>query len=443
LINDILDLAKIEAGQLEIRPADFQIKDALPEVLSTITPLAMAKHIKVLHQVGTDRAVHADRVRFKQVLYNLLTNAVKFTPKDGEVRIDCLERGDFINVSVTDTGIGIAAENQTLVFEEFRQIEPGQKGVEQGAGLGLSISKRLVEQQGGEIWLESEIGKGSRFTFSLPAGSAGEPSQRTQNAISVSAGREKPMVLIADDEVSARELLASYLEPEYRVAMAGSGPEAVLKAKQLLPDAITLDVLMPDGNGFDTLEALRKTPETGSIPVIIVSIVDQKRIGFALGAADYLIKPIRRQLLLETLRKHVPAPGDDDEAILLVDDDPRTLQLLEETLRAAGYETQSLRSGARALEVLSSKLVGAVILDLRMPDMDGYQVIRHIRQEPTLKKLPILVMTGKSLSAEERALLSRDTQALLQKDGSWREQLVVEVGKAVRNRKLARAAAQS
>jgi CheY-like chemotaxis protein len=225
--------------------------------------------------------------------------------------------------------------------------------------------------------------------------------------------------------------------------MAGSGPEAVKKAIQLLPDAITLDVLMPGGSGFDTLEALRKTPETASIPVIIVSIVDQKRIGFALGAADYLIKPIRRPLLLETLRKHVPAPGDEDEAILLVDDDPGTLELLEESLRSAGYETQSVRSGARALEVLSSKLVSAVILDLMMPGMDGYQVIRHVRQEPSLKKLPILVMTGKSLGAEERTLLSRDTQAFLQKNGSWQQQLIVEVGKAVRDRKLAKAAAQS
>jgi hypothetical protein len=250
-------------------------------------------------------------------------------------------------------------------------------------------------------------------------------------------------VLIADDEVSARELLASYLEPDYQIAMADSGPDAVRKAQRLMPDAITLDVLMPGGSGFETLVALRKTPETANIPIIIVSIVDQKHVGFALGAADYLIKPIRKPVLLETIRKHVPFPSDDDQSILLVDDDPKTLELLEETLRSAGYETQSVRSGARALEVLSSKFVSAILLDLLMPGMDGFQVIRHVRQEPTLKELPILVMTAKSLSPDELALLGRDTQALLQKNGSWQQQLLVEVGKVVRDRKLAKSAGQS
>jgi len=444
LINDILDLAKIEAGQLEMRCVDFPVKDALPEVLSTIGPLAMAKNIQVRHQVETDRPVYADRVRFKQILYNLLSNAVKFTPKDGQIDIDCVERGSFIYLSVTDTGIGIRAEDEQVVFEEFRQVEGSQKDANQGTGLGLAITKRLVEQQGGGIWLESQVGKGSRFTFSLPAGSsAAQTGKPAQTAIAVSAGREKPLVLIADDEVSARELLASYLEPEYRIAMAGSGPEAVRKAQQLLPDAITLDVLMPGGSGFETLVALRKAPETASIPIIIVSIVDQKRVGFALGAADYLIKPIRKPMLLETIRKHVPLPGDDDEAILLVDDDPGTLELLEETLRSAGYETQSVRSGPRALEVLSSKLVSAVLLDLLMPGMDGFQVIQHVRQQPTLKDLPILIMTAKSLTPDELAVLGRDTQALLQKNGSWQQQLMVEVGKVVRGRKLAKSAGQS
>lgn len=449
LINDILDLSKIEAGQLEIRCEDFRVKEALPEVLSTIRPLAMTKNIQVHQNLETDLPVYADRVRFKQILYNLLSNAVKFTPKDGRITIDCIEKGNFLHISVTDTGIGIRHEDQQLVFEEFRQVEGSQNDTQQGTGLGLAITKRLVEQQGGAISLASDLGRGSRFTFTLPAGSKPAVAVQTgkivlaPTAITVSAGREKPLVLIADDEVSARELLASYLEPDYRIAMADSGPGAVTKAKQLLPDAITLDVLMPGGSGFETLVALRKTPETANIPIIIVSIVDQTRVGFALGAADYLIKPIRKPVLLETIQKHVPSPGDDDQALLLVDDDPETLELLEETLRSAGYETQSVRSGQRALEVLSSKLVSAVLLDLLMPGMDGFQVIRHVRQEPTLKELPILVMTAKSLSPDELALLSRDTQALLQKNGSWQQQLISEVKKVVRNRKLARSAGQA
>jgi PAS domain S-box-containing protein len=447
LINDILDLSKIEAGQLELRCEDFQLKDALPEVLSTIRPLAMIKNIQVQHKLKMDLSVHADRVRFKQVLYNLLSNAVKFTPKDGRIDIDCVEKGNEVCISVADTGIGIRAEDQAVVFEEFRQVEGNTDSANEGTGLGLAITKRLVEQQGGKISLDSEPGKGSRFTFTLPMGSGTSSESLPVNGpaspnVVAAGGGGKPLILVVDDEVPARELIASYLESEYRIVMAESGAEVVQKARQLRPDAITLDVLMPGGNGFETLVALRKTPETANIPIIIVSIVDQKQVGFALGAADYLVKPIRKPVLLETIRKHVPLQTDDDAAILLVDDDPKTLELLEETLRSAGYETQSVQSGARALEVLSSKLVSAVLLDLLMPGMDGFEVIRHVREQATLKELPILVMTAKTLEQEEIALLSRETQALFQKNGSWRQQLMIEVGRVVQGRKRAKSAGQ-
>jgi PAS domain S-box-containing protein len=447
LINDILDLSKIEAGQLELRCEDFQLKDALPEVLSTIRPLAMIKNIQVQHKLKMDLSVLADRVRFKQVLYNLLSNAVKFTPKDGRIDIDCVEKGNEVCISVADTGIGIRAEDQAVVFEEFRQVEGNTDTANEGTGLGLAITKRLVEQQGGKISLESEPGKGSRFTFTLPKGSGTSSESLPVNGpaspnVVAAGGGGKPLILVVDDEVPARELIASYLESEYRIVTAESGADVVQKARQLRPDAITLDVLMPGGNGFETLVALRKTPETANIPIIIVSIVDQKQVGFALGAADYLVKPIRKPVLLETIRKHVPLPTDDDAAILLVDDDPKTLELLEETLRSAGYETQSVQTGARALEVLSSKLVSAVLLDLLMPGMDGFEVIRHVREQATLKELPILVMTAKTLEQEEIALLSRETQALFQKNGSWRQQLMIEVGRVVQGRKRAKSAGQ-
>ena len=444
LINDILDLSKVEAGQLELHLENFSIGDALPEVLSIIRPLAMPKNIRMENSTGANHLIYADRGRFKQILYNLLSNAVKFTPTGGRVDIDCVADGDFIRVSVTDTGIGIRPEDQQLVFEEFRQVEGADAA--QGTGLGLAITRRLVEQQGGKISLESELGRGCRFTFTLPAGaSASEPlnPEILEPAQGKASGRLKPMILIVDDEVAARELLATYLESEYRIETAASGAQALKKAQELRPDAITLDLLMPGASGFETLVALRKTPETANIPIIILSIEDQKRVGFALGAADYLIKPVRRPELLEAVRKHLPAPADEDSSILLVDDDPKALELLETTLRGAGYETQSVQSGQRALEVLSNKVVGAVLLDLLMPGMDGFQVIRHMRQEKNLKELPILVMTAKNLNRNEIALLRRETQALLQKNGTWKQQLLVEVGRVVGLKKLAKSAGKS
>jgi CheY-like chemotaxis protein len=245
-----------------------------------------------------------------------------------------------------------------------------------------------------------------------------------------------------DDELAARELLTSYLAPAYRTATAESGRDALIKAKQLRPRAIILDVLMGRENGFETLVGLKKLPETADIPIIILSIVDQKQVGFALGATDYLVKPIPKQILLETVRKYVPASPMDESAVLLVDDDPKNLELLSETLRSAGYETQSVQSGTRALEVLSSKIVDAVLLDLLMPEMDGFEVIRHIRSRTELQKLPVFVMTGKNLTSEERDLLKSHTQALFQKDGPWQKQLITEIARVLNVGERARAARQ-
>jgi len=381
LINDILDLSKIEAGQLELRCEDFQVKDTLPEVLSTILPLVMAKNIQLGQRIETDQPIYADRVRFKQILYNLLSNAVKFTPEAGRIDIDCREDGSSVCISVADSGVGIRAEDQAVIFNEFRQVEGPAGTTPQGTGLGLTITKRLVEQHGGRISLESEFGKGSRFTFTLPAGARGSGTPPVNGLPSplIVAGevRGKPLILVMDDEITARELLASHRCLAYRVAMAESGEQAVKRAGHLPPDAITLDL------------------------------------------------------------------SDEDEAILPVDDDPRALELLEETLRSAGYETESVRSGIRALEVLSSKLVSAVVWDLLMPGMDGFEVIRQLRQEATVSDLPSLVMTGQSLTKAELAVLTRETQALFHKNGGWQQQLILEVGRVFQGRKQAKSVGQS
>jgi len=443
LINDILDLSKIEAGLLEFRYENFEVKDALPEVLSTIRPLAMVKNITVEEKLESKVPIRADRVRFKQVLYNLLSNATKFTPNGGGIEIRAYDQGNMTCVSVSDTGIGIRPEDQDLVFEEFRQVE-GSTSAHQGTGLGLAITKRLVEHQGGTISLKSELNKGSEFTVSFPVGtkeasSQPEPSPPLHSPVNA---RSSPLILIVDDELAARELLTSYLSPTYRTVTAQSGDEALAKAKELCPDAIILDILMGKGNGFDTLVQLRNARDTAKLPIIILSIIDQKQVGFALGATDYLVKPILKPVLIETIQKYVSRQGLDDSSILLVDDDPKSLELLEETLRSAGYETQSVQTGSRALEVLSSKIVDAVLLDLLMPGMDGFEVIRHIREKENLQGLPIFVMTGKSLTHEESELLASQTQALFQKEDSWGKRLINEITRVLNSRKQAFAAAQ-
>src|SRR5439155_3408713 len=358
LINDILDLSKIESGLLELRRESFSVSEAMPEVLSVIRPLAMAKKICIEH-VGESLSVCADRVRFKQILYNLLSNALKFTPEGGKVRVESSSDGTLACISVSDTGVGIRPEDQQLIFEEFRQAGETTRGVKEGTGLGLAITKRLVERQGGTVCVKSELGKGSCFSFTLPAGRAVPEVEREVSIKDVivvdpqqEKGSKKPLVLVVDEEPSARELLASYLEGAgYAVTTVGSGAEAVGKACQLRPDAITLDILMPGGSGFGTLAELKKRVETAPIPIIVVSVLDQKEVAFTLGAADYLVKPVQKSALLNTLGKHLRTTSGPSTNILVVDDDPATLDVVSDTLRSVGYTPHAVSSGKEALEL--------------------------------------------------------------------------------------------
>src|SRR5216683_441489 len=448
LINDILDLSKIESGLLELRRETFGLSEAMPEVLSVIRPLAIAKKIRIEHAQETF-SVYADRVRFKQILYNLLSNALKFTPEGGRVRVEGSSNGSLVCISVSDTGIGIRPEDQQLIFEEFRQASESSKGVKEGTGLGLAITKRLVERQGGTIRVVSELGKGSCFSFTLPAGRAAleaqpevVPSEVSIEDPDLSEG--KPLVLVVDDEPSARELLASYLEGAgYAVTTVTSGAEAVERARQLDPAAITLDILMPGGSGFDTLAELKKTVETAHIPIIVVSVVDQKETAFTLGAAEYLVKPVQKSALLNALRKHLGAVSGIANNILVVDDDPITLDVVSDTLRSVGYTPHTVSSGKEALEFLSKVDVDAILLDLMMPEMDGFEVLCAIKDIPELCEVPVFVLTAKDLTERESRILKRGTRALFRKDTSWKNDLLAQLAKAVSKPPLAKTVGQS
>lgn len=434
LINDILDLSKIEAGQVELHQESFALAEALPEVLSLIRPLVMKKKVRLESQTS-DLRIYADRIRFKQVLYNLLSNATKFTPEGGVIRLACSREGDQVQISVSDTGIGIATEDQRVIFEEFRQVGPTTGGLKEGTGLGLAITRRLLEQQGGRIWVESQVGQGSCFAFTLPAGAPVTEGTRPGNP-SDHRAVEGRLVLIVESDESARELLVSYLQPEgYRTATSRPGTSAIEMAAKLRPDAITLNTLTPGRGGWETLASLKMNPATAEIPVIIVSVVDQRRMGFAMGAAEYLVKPVARPALLRAVQKWVPQ--QKEASILVTDDDPAVVEMVREFLTGAGYRVLTAYDGRQALRLLDQQHPDALVLDLMMPQLDGFEVISQIRQNPQLRELPILVLTAKDLTDDDLELLSRDTRALLRKDFSWREELLRQINQVVRHTRCA------
>lgn len=295
LINDVLDLSRIEAGRLELNIENFDARRIVADAITGVRPLADSKKIAVQNAVDREVFISADRVRFREILTNLLSNAVKFTPDGGKVRIELLPaEPNLVCFSVVDTGIGIAAEDHEAVFDKFRQVGSTTRGVREGTGLGLAIVKNLVELHGGTIWLESESGAGSRFSFTMPVDARGHSAQ--------------PVVLVVEDEPAARELLSSYLNPlGIRTESARNAEEGMAMARQLRPDAITLDVVMPGRSGWNLLKELRAMPETSATPIFVISVLDDARAAAEQGATGYLRKPVKKEALLRALREHAPA----------------------------------------------------------------------------------------------------------------------------------------
>jgi signal transduction histidine kinase/CheY-like chemotaxis protein len=299
LSDEILELARLEDGTLNLQKENVDLAEVLLDVVSSLGAVAAAKQITVMHKVTGVTVLFADRKRVAQILRNMLMNALASTPRTGEVKVECTADDSCVHVSVQDGGPGIHPSARAFLFDEFRPVGRADLGAEDCSGLELALSKRLVEQHGGQLWLES--GRGNRFTFSLPVGDS-LSADRVPSA-NFSAANGRPLVLVVDDEPSARELLSSYLESAgLHFACAASSAEAVERARRLLPDAITLDITMPGGSGLGALFELRSMAETSSIPILVVSGADQRELALGLGAATYLGKPVSRGVFLEAVQ---------------------------------------------------------------------------------------------------------------------------------------------
>jgi signal transduction histidine kinase/CheY-like chemotaxis protein len=451
LINDVLDLSKIEAGRMDLETDPFNARDALFDIQRVIRAAASKKSLDLGVEVPPDLPpVVADQTKFKQIMYNLLSNAVKFTPQGGSVEVraslvteegaDEHTRGlpmPLLKVEVADTGIGIPPDAHERIFLEFEQLDSSFQRLHEGSGLGLALTRKLVEMHGGRIWLQSEgLGKGSTFSFVLPLvprAAASEPAGPRSPLIMV-PGEEGPseydpntdrsVVLVVEDDPHARELLTHYLcSGGYGVAHAHDGEEALRLARTMRPVAITLDVLLPLKDGWDVLRELKAAPETESIPVIVVSVTKDARLGFSLGAVDYLVKPVDRERLLASLRRVATCSEGGGLTVLVADDEPATVDLVGAMLRNDGHCVLSAYGGRHAVELALEHHPDAIVLDLNMPDVSGFDVIQRLRENPWTKQIPVVVFTALDLDREARARLSGDVRALLSK--SAQDELLV------------------
>jgi PAS domain S-box-containing protein len=417
LINDVLDLSKIEAGRLELHLEKFPMAAAVSEVLTSIRPLAAVKDISLDSELDGQLMLEADRLRCKEILYNLLSNAIKFTPAGGRVWVESSIVEGSVCLLVGDTGMGIAPSDQQPIFESFRQASATTKGVREGTGLGLAITKRLVELHGGRIWVESQPGKGSRFFFTLPLG---------ELPPSLDGARQHPLLLIASDMAAWDKEISDHLQREgFRLETAGSAADVVLKAKDLHPDLILLDMELLGRGCWETLHELKALQETRSIPVLIVSPSDESKVGAALGAAESLIKPLNGAALVQAFRRVLPLEGP--LRVLIVDDDPETRELLTDTLANEGHTPVTARYAAEALRILATSRVDAVLLDLLLPGRSGFEVLNDIRADPRLGQLPVLVLTIKDLSEQERETLSGQGAQIFIKGAGWRQDLLKQL----------------
>ena len=436
LINDILDLSKVEAGKMELHPEVFGVAALIDEVATTIAPLAAKNDNRLRIETAPDLGtLWADPIRVRQALLNLMSNAVKFTT-GGLISLEAArlrEAGaERITIAVTDTGIGMTPEQTARLFEEFTQADASTGRKYGGTGLGLAISRRFCRLMGGDITVTSAPGQGSTFTISLPvtaeATRADEGRAETGASPRPAPGGAAPLVLVVDDDSTVRGIMERFLvRAGFAVITAAGGIEALARAREAHPSAITLDALMPDLDGWTVLAALKGDPALADIPVIVVTILDEKSRGMALGATDYLVKPIDRERLLAVLNSCTGRVG----RALIVDDDPEIRASLRDILGRHGWSVGEAENGRIALRLLEDMGPDVIVLDLMMPEMDGFEFLAELRARADGREIPVLVLTAKDLTEDDRLRLNGGVERIIVKRGDAADDLLRELGRAV------------
>ncbi len=443
LINNILDLSKIEAGRMDLFIELYDVEELLEGVLMTIQPLVQKNHNTLEYKFMDDLATgRADITKLRQTLFNLLSNASKFT-ENGTITLSAeriTENGqDWFVFKVADTGIGMASEQVEAVFQEFIQADVSTTRRFGGTGLGLTISRRFCQMMGGDITVESVLDEGTTFSVVLPVNASVEEdmwfaSDLSGISLKSVTSEDVNSVLIIDDDSAVRDLLARTLSREgYAVEVASDGEEGLHKARVMRPAAITLDVMMQGMDGWSVLSMIKNDPDLVDIPVIMITIVDDRSRGFALGAAGYLTKPIDRKKLLRVLNRFARSESVEDRGdILIVEDDKTIREMIARTLRKDGWRTVDAENGVVGLQRIADHQPDLILLDLMMPEMDGFQFVRELQNVPAWRAIPIIVITAKDLTTEDRRRLSGYVEDVLAKHAYDRDKLLQEISAMVR-----------
>lgn len=436
LINDVLDISKIEAGKHEIFLESFDVREMVEQVSSTVRPLAEKNGntlaIDCQSEVGV---MNSDLTKVRQTLINLLSNACKFTENGTvttRIRREPGESRDILVFDVMDTGIGMTEEQLAKVFEAFTQADSSTTRNYGGTGLGLAITRSFCELLGGDVQVHSVYREGSTFTIRLPADApeSAQPAMGELETIETEGVEGSARVLVIDDDPVARDLISRYLtRMGYGVVLAQSGEEGLEKARELQPDVITLDVLMPTMDGWTVLGSLREDPVVADIPVIVMTILDDRNLGFSLGAADFINKPINQPQLQKVMRKHVPKA--DRGSVLIVEDDAATRELSRRVLSRDGWQVFEAENGRVALDRLPEAKPDLILLDLMMPVMDGFELLDKLRYSEEWREIPVVVMTAKHLTEEDRDRLRGGIEQLVQKAEEGVESFLPSLTKAV------------